>query len=563
MQGGRSLWWLALFLQLACGSSARDFGRAAAGSNAGGASASAGAAAAAGGKGSSGGSNAGGAAHANGGSSAGASAGASADAGAASGAGGASGAASLSKCSSAADCAALPHVRAGAPTDCIDGKCSIPASSCALGFGHCSASDSEFCETDLGTAANCGACGNSCPSATPLCMDGKCTSTCSGTKSTNCDGTCVDLTTDPENCGACGKSCTSPNATATCANSSCGKPACKPGYGDCTSGPGCETPLNTASDCGACAQKCGQPGDVASCATGTCSIACTSHPEDCFNGKDDDCDGKVDCQDSDCTPQAMCVPSTSYTFGTPIAVQDACPAKFVGGSTTLHENFHPGNGCTGCTCMPTTTECGPYKVDIFYSTDQCATYGQLVASYTLTDFTKACLPMSIGKPWNAMSWTGNPKFNCENTGNAKVSTPTWDSDSKFCSTSSAGGGCSSGNVCVPIPQGSACFLASAGQSCPSQFPTKHTVYDGYSDTRSCTCSCKAYDGRCDTMYVKASYKASDCSDSFAGGQCYPGSQFMELGITFDGAPGAPQTCDATGTLTGSVSATGQRILCCQ
>src|SRR5262249_26009436 len=40
---------------------------------------------------------------------------------------------------------------------------------------------------------------------------------------TDCNGTCVDTTTDPVNCGACGDACSAPaSATATCTNGTCG-----------------------------------------------------------------------------------------------------------------------------------------------------------------------------------------------------------------------------------------------------------------------------------------------------------------------------------------------------
>jgi hypothetical protein len=89
-------------------------------------------------------------------------------------------------------------------------------------------------------------------------MDGKCVSACTSAKPDNCSGTCVDKASDPANCGAC-------------------------------------------------ANKCGESGDIASYSSGTCSVTCTAHTEDCFNGKDDDCDGQVDCEDSNCTFGAPCV----------------------------------------------------------------------------------------------------------------------------------------------------------------------------------------------------------------------------------------------------------------
>ncbi|MEB2312307.1 MAG: MopE-related protein [Polyangiaceae bacterium] len=45
------------------------------------------------------------------------------------------------------------------------------------------------------------------------------------------------------------------------------------------------------------------------CQDSDCATVCSCAPtEDCSNGKDDDCDGKLDCQDSDCVQAANCKP---------------------------------------------------------------------------------------------------------------------------------------------------------------------------------------------------------------------------------------------------------------
>jgi hypothetical protein len=147
MQGERKLWGLVIFIQLACGQTGREFGTKQAGA-AGGVSGWSGAAA--GGK--SGALGVGG--HANTGTS-----GSSADDGPA----GSGGDVLPGMCVVDLDCASQPHVRAGAPAKCSQGKCSIPASSCEEGYGHCSDSELEFCETSLTTVSDCGSCGQCLP----------------------------------------------------------------------------------------------------------------------------------------------------------------------------------------------------------------------------------------------------------------------------------------------------------------------------------------------------------------------------------------------------------------
>lgn len=68
------------------------------------------------------------------------------------------------------------------PTEqCIDGQCR-----CKDGLASCG----KQCVDILGSRANCGACGNTCPAGHSC-----------------CGGSCVDLAASVEHCGACGNGC--------------------------------------------------------------------------------------------------------------------------------------------------------------------------------------------------------------------------------------------------------------------------------------------------------------------------------------------------------------------
>ena len=55
---------------------------------------------------------------------------------------------------------------------CAMGACGI---TCAAGFGNCDKVAANGCEANLGSDVNnCGACGNVCPLASPLCLGGMC-----------------------------------------------------------------------------------------------------------------------------------------------------------------------------------------------------------------------------------------------------------------------------------------------------------------------------------------------------------------------------------------------------
>src|SRR5439155_6139760 len=72
----------------------------------------------------------------------------------------------------------------------------------------------------------------------------------------------AQLSVDVNNCGMCGKVCGAlPHAKAKCAGGACVLGACDAGWGDCNGSAidGCETDTTSnASNCGACGKMCVQ-----------------------------------------------------------------------------------------------------------------------------------------------------------------------------------------------------------------------------------------------------------------------------------------------------------------
>jgi hypothetical protein len=174
---------------------------------------------------------------------------------------------------------------ANATAVCRVGACVVDV--CFTSYGNCNVSSVDGCETDLqSAAANCGTCGHACPfgaNSTPACTASACSILCaSGYQDCNgapADGCEVDFAS-PDSCGGCTTVCpTRPNATRTCASSTCGY-ACAGDYRDCngTATDGCEVDrLTDAANCGTCGHVCPTVANGAAvCAAAACGTACNA-----------------------------------------------------------------------------------------------------------------------------------------------------------------------------------------------------------------------------------------------------------------------------------------------
>jgi hypothetical protein len=139
------------------------------------------------------------------------------------------------------------------------------AGTCVPGTGECSA------ETNAPDNIGCND-GNGCTDSD------KCTSgSCSGTL-------------DPT--GVCGSNtiCTNNGGTASC--------SCQAKYGDCNSGSGCETPLNTLENCGRCGHDChlANTADPYCLGGSVCSFQyCNPGYYNCNDNVPDGCESTVKC----------------------------------------------------------------------------------------------------------------------------------------------------------------------------------------------------------------------------------------------------------------------------
>ena len=253
------------------------------------------------------------------------------------------------------DCTSLPHVSGGAT--CTAGACEVPAASCQSGFGHCSSTPDDGCETDLSGTSHCGSCTNMCGAALPVCGPSgsngyACNSGCTAQAPDRCGSSCVDTTTDVNACGQCNNACASPShATATCAASACGF-ACNGGYHLC-GGTTCDDDKSIAS-CGASCTPCAAPANaMATCDGTTCGFSCDGGFHVCSDNL---------CHDSKSTAScgASCTACPAPPSSLPTCDGTSCGFTCFAGYHTCggacddnHSVTSCGSSCSPCAAPPT------------------------------------------------------------------------------------------------------------------------------------------------------------------------------------------------------------------
>jgi hypothetical protein len=182
----------------------------------------------------------------------------------------------------------VPHATGA----CVSGECLLVE--CDDRYRDCDRSLSNGCEASLDDVATCGSCTNSCDIERALegCEDGECVPIGCEPGYDECDSetdtVCETEVNTAAQCGACDAACTLDHAVPECEDLECVVQLCDSGYDDCDDVPdnGCEAPLDTLEDCGACDTPCA----LASCGGGVCSASlCTAPDADC-NGDGGDCE---------------------------------------------------------------------------------------------------------------------------------------------------------------------------------------------------------------------------------------------------------------------------------
>jgi len=275
-----------------------------------------------------------------------------------------------------------------------------------------------------------------------------------------------------------------------------------------------------------------------------------SGAESCFNYLDDDCDGNIDCMDTDCNAVATCVALDPGLGQLGVFLPDAqtpCPPQYTT-ATTINRAPVQAPQCSGCSCTPPA-----------YSTSFACSQPSWHADANGYVFGVGVGPMTPSYP------------GCTAGGTATAGPPTWAATSRFCATTLRGGGCVTGSVCLPAVTGSPqrCALATGGAACPAG-TQRSDWYTGYTGNFACNaCSCDQPSGAsCANVRLTVSTTSMcDASSTFArlaGGEhvCAAPNSLYRPSIVFTGAPTVP-TCAPQSTSSGTLTPTGQQTACCR
>jgi hypothetical protein len=301
---------------------------------------------------------------------------------------------------------------------------------------------------------------------------------------------------------------------------------------------------------------------------GTCR---PTGPENCFNNYDDDCDGNIDCADSDCTAVAQCAPlDPGGLLGVMVSGLASCPSGYTD-VYTLMSGPNAG-GCTGCSCRPPTVTCSATVYSFGTATACASATTPGVAELTFSSTQLCTVPSWIGSTQGTIYGVQASAFvvslsgGCVPSGTPTLSPLIWVNTSRFCAPSMVGSGCGGGQVCAPPVAASRCAMFDGAHPCPPN-TTASYWYTGASDGRTCSsCACGTATGAsCSgvALSVGSDYSCSMVTQTVGPGQrkCYPGAGVNSPGLVFSGAPTTP-TCAGSSTVSGTIAPTGMKTVCC-
>lgn len=304
-------------------------------------------------------------------------------------------------------------------------------------------------------------------------------------------------------------------------------------------------------------------GVDASCTRGAAEI--------CDDGVDNDCDGKIDCADSDCNAGFSCqaAPADWALIAFSASAQPACPA----GAAQTDLKVSDGDGAAACSCSCSGVG-GACTGNVTVVATNEATCGVSPGMGSVPQGAGGCtaLAANVPVPAGAFAKVVQPvgPTSCAVVSAAKGPIAT----GRACQAARYGGGCGGGQICAPKPTtGLESCVAKAGKNvCPTGFPARHTVGTTANDQRTCTgCACgvptpcagatvSLYDAAtCKT--VGQNHGAVDIGSTCAttSDSSFTATHFRSTSVTGGGC-GLPTAQAVPG---GTLSFTDERTVCCK
>jgi hypothetical protein len=314
----------------------------------------------------------------------------------------------------------------------------------------------------------------------------------------------------------------------------------------------------------------------------TTGTGCIPKAEDCTNGDDDDCDGDIDCKDSDCsgtTGAFQCSPDT--TGGWTVVAFDGssgaqCPTGYGSPAVVASQPPSLGADCT-CNCgSPQLNPCTQGSLAVQFGIMQCG--GGIITSTV----TGACDPLAstVAKNQNQDQPTAKAtKLAVKATTCDASATPSDDPliNALSCTpTAAAGAGCPGQAACIPkASSGSVCIQHAGDMACPAGGPMqKHLVAapTDIQDKRTCgACACTSTATSCSAAKFTG-YDDANCTNHpvtvdidaachfAANGQNFTGNAYFKYTATPDTMNCA--AASATTPIGGSFVVDNPITICC-
>jgi hypothetical protein len=313
------------------------------------------------------------------------------------------------------------------------------------------------------------------------------------------------------------------------------------------------------------------------------SDGCASSVEICDNGVDDDCDGKIDCADPQCSAWTCVggpIPANWALAELTSSTTSACSANYSGPPVTLYGGTFPA---ATCECSGTLATPGSCKSGTFTVSGNSATAPTTCTGFSapLSASNGACTAFMATTPMASQLIEVVPApytpGTCMPTPTKTV--PPIEPTGQSCAlTGSGGGGCMNqggAGVCVPALSSGydACIVRGGILPCPTGigFDHQYLVGIGTDDTRGCSdCTSTGPTATCTNAELTL-YTDSMCTTS--GAVIQANSACAPIPVGGAGTPTYTaeeysavvhdETCGASPvTPTGSVSVTGPLTYCC-